>query len=171
MHDPKISVAGFMFDNNPDRTIEEILAEIKRNSIASLVGNNGIGSVLTPFSALLVHLSRDSERIATAVNKKTQALIYLTWVLIFMTVILILLTIPIVVIETHKFFSEISQVPQHSPQYKNHHCQNDQNPETTKKLDNSLPFGNVISSNIGVCPTITVPHKKKDDRAGLSKPP
>jgi hypothetical protein len=51
-----------MFNTDPERTIEEILADIQRGAIsAASSGNiNLVGHVLAPFAALLVKLSRDS---------------------------------------------------------------------------------------------------------------
>ncbi len=51
-----------MFNADPNRTVDEILADIQRGAVsAASSGNiNFVGHVLAPFAALLVKLSRPS---------------------------------------------------------------------------------------------------------------
>jgi len=71
-----------MFNTDPNRTDDELLADIKQGAV-SIAGSrevNMVGSVLAPFAALLVKLSRD----AAAETKRIK---HLTWALIFLTVV------------------------------------------------------------------------------------
>ena len=65
-----------MFNTDPERTIEEILADIQRGAIsAASSGNiNLVGHVLAPFAALLVKLSRDSADVMARVERLTRNL-------------------------------------------------------------------------------------------------
>jgi hypothetical protein len=82
------------FNTDPDRSVSEILDDIRTNAAGSTSQNNKLGFVLAPFSALLVKLSKDAEATAASVNAKTHQLIILARWLIVLTVVLIILTIP-----------------------------------------------------------------------------
>jgi len=64
------------FDTNPDRTVDKILADLEEGAREAAGSRlNLVGSVLAPFAALLVKLSRDA-----AVG--TKRIVRLTWALI-----------------------------------------------------------------------------------------
>jgi hypothetical protein len=78
-----------MFNTDPNRTDDELLADIKQGAVDTAGSRraNLVGNVLAPFAALLVKLSRD----AAAETKRIK---HLTWALIFLTVVLCVLALP-----------------------------------------------------------------------------
>jgi len=86
-----------MFNTDPNRSVEEILADIQQGAVstASQSQLNLVGSVLAPFSALLVRLGRDAEKTA-------RKLLISTYILLLVTVILLLVTVVLVGIEVFK---------------------------------------------------------------------
>src|SRR5215467_957143 len=73
-----------MFNTDPNRSVEEILADIQQGAVstASQSQLNLVGSVLAPFSALLVRLGRDAEKTA-------RKLLISTYILLLVTVVLV----------------------------------------------------------------------------------
>ena len=65
-----------MFNADPNRTVDEILADIQRGAVsAASSGNiNLVGHVLAPFAALLVKLSRDSADATARIERLTRNL-------------------------------------------------------------------------------------------------
>jgi hypothetical protein len=77
-----------MFNTDPNRTDDELLADIRQGAFDTAESRvNLVGKVLAPFAALLVKLSRDA---ATETKRIKQ----LTWALIFLTVVLCVLGLP-----------------------------------------------------------------------------
>jgi hypothetical protein len=77
-----------MFNTDPNRTDDELLADIRQGAVDTAGSRvNLVGNVLAPFAALLVKLSRDA---AT----ETKRIKRLTWALIFLTVVLCVLGLP-----------------------------------------------------------------------------
>jgi hypothetical protein len=79
-----------MFNTDPERTIEEILADIQRGAISTASsGNiNLVGHVLAPFAALLVKLSRDSADVMARVERLTRNLFATIIALLIVTLVL-----------------------------------------------------------------------------------
>ena len=79
-----------MFNTDPERTIEEILADIQRGAIsAASSGNiNLVGHVLAPFAALLVKLSRDSADVMARLERLTRNLFATIIALLIVTLVL-----------------------------------------------------------------------------------
>jgi hypothetical protein len=71
-----------MFNTDPNRSVEEILTDIRQGAAnaASQSHLNLVGSVLAPFSALLVR--RDAERTARKLLISTYILLFVTAVLV-----------------------------------------------------------------------------------------
>jgi hypothetical protein len=133
-------VMGDNIDTNPERPVEEILDQVRAGAALNLVPRQvALGTVVAPFSALLVRLSRDAERTASLVNKKTQQLIVLTRWLIALTVVIILLTAPLVFVEVAKYISELSQPPLDQQEHDSSARQHDQQSNGTNKTDNREP--------------------------------
>jgi hypothetical protein len=84
-----------LFNTDPDRSVNELLDDIKNNAVKSYSQEARLGLVLAPFSALLVKLSKNAEATAASVNAKTHQLIILTRWLIGLTIVIIILTIPL----------------------------------------------------------------------------
>jgi hypothetical protein len=76
-----------MFDTDPNRTIDEILADIQRGAVsAASSGNiNLVGHVLAPLGVQLVKLSRDSADATARIERLSRNL--------FATVIALLIVI------------------------------------------------------------------------------
>jgi len=79
-----------MFNADPNRTVDEILADIQRGAVsAASSGNiNFVGHVLAPFAALLVKLSRDSADATARIERLTRNL--------FATVVALLIVVTFV---------------------------------------------------------------------------
>jgi hypothetical protein len=78
-----------MFNTDPNRTDDELLADIKQGAVDTAGSRdvNFVGNVLAPFAALLVKLSRDAA-------VETRRIKWLTWALIFLTAVLCVLALP-----------------------------------------------------------------------------
>jgi hypothetical protein len=79
-----------MFNADPNRTVDEILADIQRGAVsAASSGNiNFVGHVLAPFAALLVKLSRDSADATARIERLTRNLFATIIALLIVTLIL-----------------------------------------------------------------------------------
>jgi len=79
-----------MFNADPNRTVDEILADIQRGAVsAASSGNiNFVGHVLAPFAALLVKLSRDSADATARIERLTRNLFATIVALLIVTLVL-----------------------------------------------------------------------------------
>lgn len=79
-----------MFNADPNRTVDEILADIQRGAVnAASSGNiNFVGHVLAPFAALLVKLSRDSADATARIERLTRNLFATVVALLIVTFVL-----------------------------------------------------------------------------------
>jgi hypothetical protein len=79
-----------VFNTDPNRTVDEILADIQRGAVsAASSGNiNLVGHVLAPFAALLVKLSRDSSAATARVQRLTRNLFATVIALLIVTFVL-----------------------------------------------------------------------------------
>jgi hypothetical protein len=79
-----------MFNTDPNRTVDEILADIQRGAVsAASSGNiNLVGHVLAPFAALLVKLSRDSTDATARIERLARNLFATVVALLIVTLVL-----------------------------------------------------------------------------------
>ncbi len=79
-----------MFNTDPNRTVDEILADIQRGAVsAASSGNiNLVGHVLAPFAALLVKLSRDSPEATARIEHLSRNLFATVIALLIVTFVL-----------------------------------------------------------------------------------
>jgi hypothetical protein len=109
-----------MYNVDPDRSIDEILSDIKVGALKSFHGPmqpSNPGALLAPFAALLVRLSRDADAAAKKMERLTK---WLTW-----------LTVAILILTALLFAKEVFDI------YEKH--QQGQ-PHAGPKIDNPAPF-------------------------------
>jgi hypothetical protein len=79
-----------MFNTDPNRTVDEILADIQRGAVsAASSGNiNLVGHILAPFAALFVKLSRDSTDATARIERLSRNLFATVIALLIVTLVL-----------------------------------------------------------------------------------
>ena len=79
-----------MFNTDPNRTVDEILADIQRGAVsAASSGNiNLVGHILAPFAALLVKLSRNSTDATARIERLSRNLFATVIALLIVTLVL-----------------------------------------------------------------------------------
>jgi hypothetical protein len=79
-----------MFNTDPNRTVDEILADIQRGaaSAASSANINLVGHVVAPFAALVVNLSRDYAAATARIERLTRNLFATIIALLIVTLVL-----------------------------------------------------------------------------------
>lgn len=79
-----------MFNTDPNRRVDEILADIQRGAVsAASSGNiNLVGHVLAPLAALLVKLSRDSADATARIERLSRNLFATVLALLIVTLVL-----------------------------------------------------------------------------------
>lgn len=90
-----------MFNTDPNRTTEELLADI-RNASTSAFNNKSLSFVPPPFAALLVKLSREADARAQIMQDLTKEIRWLTKVIVALTIVILILTAFMVCIELYK---------------------------------------------------------------------
>jgi hypothetical protein len=118
-----------MFNTDPNRTLEEILADIQKGAVdtASSQNVNLVGNVLAPFAALLVKLSRDAATATARTERLTKRLYVTTIALLVVTFLLFVLTLGLFAKEAYDFY-EKNYVQHQNPQ-----------PAQDQKLDPAVP--------------------------------
>jgi hypothetical protein len=81
-----------MYNVDPDRPIDQILADIKGGALQSFqspMGTSNPGALFAPFAALIVHLSRDVDAAAKRMERLTKWLVGLTVAILTLTALLL----------------------------------------------------------------------------------